>query len=231
MGLRVQVEEGVYREIQALKVSAGTGVSLEVVQAEGDSADLEIQVTNSDPASGAEGGLEDHIADESGAHAATAISASSTTLVGVGTTVQAVLEELDDAIAAIVAEGGLVTRRGLFVETAAAGVYTYQLAIPAGGVIHSVAWETTAAWDADTTTADFGFTGTLTAYGNDVDVDGVGGDQVFGLDTEDPDDFAAGTTFNAVITTTGAGGTTGRTQVTVVYSVPPTGTTATKVAS
>lgn len=40
-----------------------------------------------------------HIADTSAAHAASAISADSTTLVGMGTDVQAVLEELDNGIA------------------------------------------------------------------------------------------------------------------------------------
>jgi hypothetical protein len=40
-----------------------------------------------------------HIADASAAHAASAISADSTTLVGTGTTVQAVFEELDNGIA------------------------------------------------------------------------------------------------------------------------------------
>lgn len=40
-----------------------------------------------------------HIADTSAAHAASAISADSTTLVGTGTDVQAVLEELDNGIA------------------------------------------------------------------------------------------------------------------------------------
>jgi hypothetical protein len=40
-----------------------------------------------------------HIADTSAAHAASAVSADSTTLVGVGTDVQAVLEELDNGIA------------------------------------------------------------------------------------------------------------------------------------
>jgi hypothetical protein len=42
-----------------------------------------------------------HIADTSDAHDASAISVDSTTLVGTGTDVQAVLEELDDAIAAL----------------------------------------------------------------------------------------------------------------------------------
>lgn len=43
--------------------------------------------------------LDNHINDTSAAHAASAISADSTTLVGVGTDVQAVLEELDNGIA------------------------------------------------------------------------------------------------------------------------------------
>lgn len=43
--------------------------------------------------------LDAHISDSSAAHAASAISADSTTLVGTGTDVQAVLEELDNGIA------------------------------------------------------------------------------------------------------------------------------------
>jgi hypothetical protein len=43
--------------------------------------------------------LTNHLSDSSAAHAASAISVSSTTLVGTGTDVQAVFEELDDAIA------------------------------------------------------------------------------------------------------------------------------------
>jgi hypothetical protein len=50
-----------------------------------------------------------HIADSSAAHAASAISADSTTLVGTGTTVQAVFEELDDAIVALAAPAYIVT--------------------------------------------------------------------------------------------------------------------------
>lgn len=141
------------------------------------------------------------------------------------------LTAITDRLDAIEGDGSVKSRRITFTETAAAGVYTGTVTIPAGGVIHSVAWETSAAWAADTTVLDLGYTGALTAYGSDVDVDGVGGDQVFGLDTEDPDDFAAGTVFTAALTTTGAGGTTGRSAVTVEYSVPPTATAATKVAS
>ena len=44
--------------------------------------------------------LDAHISDSSAAHAASAISADSTTLVGTGTTAQAVFEELDNAIVA-----------------------------------------------------------------------------------------------------------------------------------
>ncbi len=49
--------------------------------------------------------LDAHISDAIAAHAATAISVDSTTLAGTGTTVQASIEELDDAIAAVVAGG------------------------------------------------------------------------------------------------------------------------------
>ncbi len=67
--------------------------------------------------------IDDHLNDTSGAHAASAISADSTTLVGVGTDVQAVLEELDDSVAAVTgstaalgAAGGTIS---LFGATAA----------------------------------------------------------------------------------------------------------------
>lgn len=136
---------------------------------------------------------------------------------------------ITDRLTAIEGDGSVKARRITFTETAGAGVYTGTVTIPAGGVIHSVAWETSVAWGADTTLLDVGYTGSLTAYGNDIDIDATGGDQVFGLDTEDPDDFAAGTVFNAVVTTTGAGTTAGRSAVTIEYSVPPTATAATKV--
>lgn len=180
--------------------------------------------------------LSDHLADTSAAHAASAVSASSATLVGVGTDVQAVLEELDNAVVAvedrataIEADGSMKVRRLSYTETAGAGVYTGQVVLAAGAVLHSVAWETSVAWGADTSAMALGYTGALTAYGAAVDVDAIGGDQVFGLDTEDPDDFASGTTFNAVLTTTGAGTTAGRSAVTIEYSVPPAATAATKV--
>jgi len=177
-----------------------------------------------------EAGLAAHIADATAAHAASAISVSSSTLAGTGTDVQAVFEELDNSVVALEsATSGLVLcRRISFTETAGAGTYTGTVAIAAGGVIHSVGWETTAVWDSGPTILDLGYTGALEAYGSDIDVDAVGGDLVFGLDTEDPDDFAAGTTFTAKLVTTGAGGTTGRTMVTVTYSVPPAATAATK---
>lgn len=50
--------------------------------------------------------LDAHVNDTSAAHAASAISADSTTLVGTGTDVQAVLEELDNAVAAAYTPGG-----------------------------------------------------------------------------------------------------------------------------
>lgn len=136
--------------------------------------------------------------------------------------------DVTDRLDALEGDGSVKTRVITFTETAGAGTYTGTVAIPAGGIIHSVAWETTVAWGADTTVLDLGYTSALTAYGSDIDVDGTGGDQVFGLDTEDPDDFAAGTTFTAVLVTTGDGTTAGRTRVTVTYSVPPTVTAATK---
>jgi hypothetical protein len=173
-------------------------------------------------------GIADHLADTVAAHAATAISADSTTLVGVGTTVQAVFEELDDAIAAVT-PGPILARRLTFTETAGAGTYAASAVLAAGAAIHQVSWETTAAWDADTATIDLGYTGTLTAYGNDLDVDGVAEATVFlAAAASVPDYFAGGTTFTATLTAVGTGGTTGRTIVWVCYSIPPAATAATK---
>lgn len=113
-----------------------------------------------------------------------------------------------------------------FTETAGAGTYTGTIEIPVGGMIHEVWWETTAAWDAITTLLDAGFTGSLTTYFNDANVDAVGANEA-GLNVVAPDLFDSGTTFTAAITTTGTGGTTGRSRVVVLWSVP-TQTAATK---
>ena len=53
-----------------------------------------------------------HIADTSAAHAASAVSADSTTLVGTGTDVQAVLEELDNGIADHLADSSAAHEHG-----------------------------------------------------------------------------------------------------------------------
>lgn len=210
--MKLQVDSGQVFELDNLRVVAGAGVSASA--AVGNNDDVVVTLI----ADGADAGFD-----------AADVAVDSTSLVGTGATVQAVFEELDDAIAALLAQGQVISRSLSFTETAAAGTYTGTIALPAGAILHSVVWETTVAWAADTSVLDAGFTGTGTAYGNDIDVDAVGGDQIFGLDTEDSDDFPAGTNFLAVLVTTGTGGTTGRTRVSITYSVPPTATAAVKV--
>lgn len=207
---------------------------------------------------------EDVVEVSIGAGAVTAeqVSVDSTTLVGTGTDVQAVLEELDNAAAtnltaitdhlvdssaahaasaiSVLDSGSLLTATDVeaalaeiaggsaglikyylisFVETAGAGTYTATLAVPDGSYIVHVSHRTSAAWAADTTTADIGYTGALTAYGNDVDIDGVGADTYLPLDSSAPQ---ALTTENVIVavTTTGAGGTTGRSQFLVGVVIP-----------
>lgn len=131
-------------------------------------------------------------------------------------------------------EGNLVSRRITFEETAGAGVYTGTLVIPAGGVVHSILTETTAAWDAATTLMDAGYTGNLTSFSSAVDVDAAGNNAAVegwsngGAMLPGEGYFAAGTTLTFAVTTTGAGGTTGRMFIVVTYSVPPAASAAIK---
>jgi hypothetical protein len=76
---------------QGVPTGGATGYALTKVSA------TNYDTTWTDVASQAE--LDAHTSDTSAAHAASAISVSSTTLVGVGTDVQAVFEEIDNAIA------------------------------------------------------------------------------------------------------------------------------------
>jgi hypothetical protein len=136
----------------------------------------------------------------------------------------AILEDADDT--------KVTFRRISFTETAAAGVYTGTVALPVGAILHTVAWETTAIWAADTAELDLGVTSALTRYGNDIDVSAANSGESTDLSaTAGAEEYAAGTTFTAALTTVGVGGTTGRTSVYVSYSIPPTATAATKVAS
>ncbi len=142
-------------------------------------------------------------------------------------------DSVEASVAAIEDMGVLVTRRITFTETAGAGVYTGEVVIPAGGVVHSIEAKTTADWDATTTLLDLGYTGALEFWEAN---SGIGGNGTTrpegwsnGSNMPSPSYFPAGTSVVAEITTTGAGGPTGRTSVTVVYSVPPAATAAVKV--
>lgn len=264
--MKIQLDDGLIKEAKAFKIVGGANVALSSTEGDNDElvvtidsgeADTDLLAHTGDAtaahaataisaasttlvgvATDVQGvleelddGIADHLADTVGAHNASAITADSTTLVGVGTTVQAVLEELDDSIAAL--SPALITKRVTFTETAGAGIYTASVVLPAGAFIHSAQYETTAAWDADTTLLDMGFTGGLTSYANAVNVDGTG-DVAHGWSggatgpLEADSYFAAGTTFSAVVTTTGAGGTTGRGVATLVYSVPAAAAQAVK---
>jgi hypothetical protein len=62
-------------------------------------SDVQAALNELDSEKATQAALDAHVNDTSAAHAASAVSADSTTLVGTGTDVQAVLEELDNAIA------------------------------------------------------------------------------------------------------------------------------------
>jgi hypothetical protein len=137
--------------------------------------------------------------------------------------VEAVLQEIGAE-----ALSNLRVSYATFTETAAAGVYTADLSdIPDGAFVFASAWQTTAAWDADTTVLDVG------DADPDVLIDGVdvdGADEVFNWVAATAYPHVVDTAVTAVITTTGAGGTTGRSTVIVLWAAP-VAVAATKVAS
>jgi hypothetical protein len=117
-----------------------------------------------------------------------------------------------------------------FTETAGAGEYSGEVVLPVGAVLFEVTWQTTAGWAADTAALNVGDGGSATAFINGDDVKSVAYmsssyDSKIDAITENdgapsPVPYASGDTITAILTTTGAGGTTGRSLVTVFYIVP-----------
>jgi len=87
-----------------------------------------------------------HLSDTSDAHDASAISVVSTTLVGVGTDVQAVFEELDDAIVAVaplVTSGVTVSAANTDLSGPGGSTISLQTISTGGGTIRSIVAPTT----------------------------------------------------------------------------------------
>jgi hypothetical protein len=109
--------------------------------------------------------LSDHIADTAGAHAASAVSADSTTLVGTGTDVQAVLEELDNGIADHLADGTAAHAASAISFTPNGSIAATDVQAAIQEVRDEAAGATDLAWDAATSkvTSNTGTDATLTA--------------------------------------------------------------------
>lgn len=94
----------------------GSWISPTVATVHSGSSHADIQAAAEATAAAA---LDGHVTDTTDAHAAAAITADSTSLVGIGTNVQDALEELDDAIAAVASSGSLGSAYSLASSTAA----------------------------------------------------------------------------------------------------------------
>jgi hypothetical protein len=104
-----------------------------------------------------------HITDTVAAHTAGAISADSTTLAGTGTTVQAVLEELDDAIAAAGIPATIFDATGDLLVASAADTAA-RLAIGAANTVLSSNASAALAWQAPRAIPKATVADTSTAY-------------------------------------------------------------------
>ncbi len=131
--------------------------------------------------------------------------------------------------------GPVVSAQMDFTETAGAGVYTATLVIPAGAVVQDVYINNRVLWTAGGSTATLNIrdTATANAYVNNAPLHNTNSLPLNVLDTwwhnglgdlssnYHSVSYLSGTTITAKITTTGAGGTVGRTSVIVLYTVPP----------
>jgi len=118
-----------------------------------------------------------------------------------------------------------------FTETAGAGGYSAVVRLPLNACVTKFIWRTTAAWDADTAALSVIIDGPTTLYGPaDVKAAAATGDffgaaeggnyagQIYAW-------FKEGQSPSLIISATGAGGTTGRTQILIQYAVlAPTAT-------
>ncbi len=146
-------------------------------------------------------------------------------------------------VGGVASGGGLVLSAEMdFTETAGAGVYTATLVIPVGGVVQNLYVINRVLWTAGGSTATLNVRNTATANAyitattlhaanflatNVLDTWKHIGNAALST-TYESLSYPAGTTITATVTTTGAGGTVGRTSVIVIYTVPPV-TNAAKV--
>ncbi len=123
-----------------------------------------------------------------------------------------------------------------FTETAGASVYTGTLVLPAGSMVQNLWVINRVLWTAGGSTATLNIRDTATASAyisattlhtvnflatNVMDTWSHIGNSP-GLSATFPAvSYPSGTTITATVTTTGAGGTVGRTSVVVLYTVPP----------
>ena len=137
------------------------------------------------------------------------------------------------------AQPAILAAARTYTETAGAGTYTATVALPAGAVLVDVDMETTAAWAATTAAWTISDTAGVIQDGQNAKTVGFqdllnsGGTinyyGVWGYNNTAPmRAYPAGDTITCVITTTGAGGTTGRSRALVYYVVPGAATAATK---
>lgn len=103
-----------------------------------------------------------------------------------------------------------------FVETPGAGTYTATFDIPDDSLIVFVAFQTTAAWDATTALLDIGITGDLELISENRDVQPLVGDVA--IPAGGPPVQTVTQNLIATLTTTGAGGSTGRTVIQIGYA-------------
>ncbi len=139
-------------------------------------------------------------------------------------------------------DGPVFSRAMDFTETAGAGVYTATLVLPSSSVLVNMFVVNRALWTAGGSTATLNVrdTATANAYINGVTVHNSNFLTLNALDSWPHIGtgalnnvypqvyYPSGTTITATITTTGAGGTIGRTTIIVLYTVPPV-TNAAKV--
>lgn len=130
----------------------------------------------------------------------------------------ATLDDVDAAVADGVEGVVMYHERRTFTETTGDGTYTATIDLPEGAVIHEAQFKGHVNWNSGTSAAlSFGYTGSLTAYCNAVNVKttdpGAAGPYGRG------DYFAGGTQLVCTVTKVGTGAN-GRDTLDVWYTVP-----------
>lgn len=158
-------------------------------------------------------------------------------------------EVLDTAMSAATVAGGgadiVVAKEVTFTETAGAGTYTGSVSVPAGATIHDIYVNGVALWNpATSATLKVGDVANDAGYYTGVDLkatDLLAGESLsFALaggkagayianSQVSPRYSSTARVISGIVTVVGGSGTTGRTRMTVIYSLPKTITAATKV--